>query len=101
MTELRRLKGRRFRVAYGCNEVIPGIRVTMNLLEQGHLKIADHPSTTMGLRREMAEYSWAVPVKTNDHRCDAMRYVCYSLNWLRRLQGKPVILSRRDCDTYL
>lgn len=94
--ELLRIKGRRFRVQFGRNEVIPGIRTCMNLLERGELKICDHPST-MGLRREMAEYSWEIgkedrPVKANDHLCDALRYVAFSLNWLRRSAGGKIAL---------
>ena len=62
------------------NDVIPGIRVTGNVLKNGELKIADK---CRHLREELMGYQWDEkksdqgldePVKKADHACDALRY---------------------------
>ena len=82
---LRRAPMRGFHVRTADNAVLDGIRVTMNLLTKEKVVIQDNKSN-QPLLDELADYVWDdkkeddMPLKVNDHHCDALRYVCYSLN---------------------
>lgn len=80
-------------VTDGVNAVVDGIRLVSTLLTVGRLKI--HRSCT-GLIAEIPGYSWSekhaekgedVPVKADDHGCDALRYGCATTRalWQQRI----------------
>ena len=69
------------------NDVLQGIRRTMNELANGGVTIAE--TDTRPLLDEMQEYEWDQtksedkPVKENDHAADALRYLVYSTRLTR------------------
>ncbi len=70
------VKGRRFNIRKANNDVLPGIRFTMNALANRKLTVSGR---CVHLLDELKSYSWDDkkedrPVKANDHFCDAMRY---------------------------
>lgn len=79
-TALRRL---RYKTKNADNEVIDGIRIVSSLMGEGKLKISTECEHTID---EIYTYSWDekksqargddIPLKENDHCCDAMRYAC-------------------------
>ena len=75
--ELRKHARRTFAIRRGYRPVLPGIRMTQNALETG--KVVISPNAT-DLLDEMDSYAWDpekddTPIKSNDHACDALRYV--------------------------
>lgn len=64
------------------NSVIDGIRFTGTLLSAGKIKIH---SSCDGILSEMESYRWDTDaaedavIKENDHGCDMMRYLCYTV----------------------
>ena len=87
--------GRYFRVMDADNDVLNGIRVTMNMFESGKLIIAPDNSNEYILD-EISGYTWDDvevdrPTKIDDHFCDALRYVTYGNN-KRIRKNNPVSL---------
>ena len=74
---LYRVRNRKFHVRKGKNDVIPGLRLTGSALAHGVITI--NPECA-ALIKELESYGWDetkpdVPIKANDHYCDALRYV--------------------------
>ncbi|MBP5718713.1 MAG: PBSX family phage terminase large subunit [Abditibacteriota bacterium] len=73
----------RYKVIKSKNDVLEGIKETATAIQTGKVKYLE---TCKCLIREMQGYVWddnAIedrPVKVNDHACDALRYLCYTLN---------------------
>ena len=71
------LQKRRYKVMKADNAVADGIRETATAMRSGRIKISDG---CRNLIRELQGYVWDekaggdVPLKLNDHACDAMRY---------------------------
>lgn len=74
-----------FKVKDAENSVLDGIRRVGNLLSGGNLFISPR---CKNLRKELVSYVWDsrsradgkdVPLKENDHACDALRYGCMEL----------------------
>lgn len=67
------------------NDVLPGISMVASMLTQGRIKI--NKDNCPNLVMELGLYIWddkkalrgvEAPLKTNDHSCDALRYIIYS-----------------------
>ena len=69
----------RFSVRKARNEVLPGIRMTANMLKNGIIKIGSECKDAI---REFGLYRWDEkgevdkPIKENDHAMDDVRYFC-------------------------
>lgn len=72
----------RFRVRKARNQVLPGIRLVTELLQQGKLGFCPACKDTI---REFGLYCWSddptkdTPVKENDHAMDDVRYFCMTV----------------------
>ena len=79
--ELLQMPGRDFLVRRGKNDVLPGIRVTGNLLDKGQLIIDPEAQDIID---ELQSYAWDVkkpdtPAKEHDHFLDGLRYAAMDL----------------------
>jgi PBSX family phage terminase large subunit len=83
------------------NEVLEGIQTVGMALADGRLKIH---SSCKNLARELATYSWDPtaakrgedkPLKSQDHACDALRYVCQRVI-KRGVYGAPVEMETQS-----
>lgn len=79
------LKRRRLRALEAKNDVYSGITFVANLISNQELKVLECCPTLIG---EIEMYAWdpkkalngdEAPIKKNDHTCDALRYVVYSV----------------------
>ena len=77
------LRNKGFRVLAADNDLVPGIVTTATRLDSRDIALGDCPK----LRDELQTYSWDetsqergddVPIKGNDHSCDALRYFAHS-----------------------
>ena len=73
------------------NDVLPGIRLVMSLLEAGALRFSPMCKDCI---REFGLYRWAEgdrPEKRDDHAMDEVRYFCATV--LRRLGKQCIVYS--------
>lgn len=79
------LRRQRFKVSKANNSVLDGIRTVASAFSEGNLKVS---SECVNLIDELHTYSWDKkaqergvdkPVKSHDHCCDALRYLCMKL----------------------
>lgn len=92
--ELLKRRKRAFTVRSANNSVIPGIRLTNNVLSKGTVKI--DKSGCKDLIDELNTYAWDPtridkPIKANDHACDALRYAIMDV---LPTTNRPVALPR-------
>ena len=72
----------KFPVKHALNDVLSGIRVTSSMLQAGRVVIHKRCSAAI---KEFGLYSWDSksledkPLKTNDHACDEIRYMCFTV----------------------
>lgn len=72
----------RFHCLNADNDVANGIAVTAKMLGNGCVKVSERCENLIS---EMGMYSWAdgakgdAVIKENDHACDALRYLCYTV----------------------
>jgi len=78
------LQSRDLPVEEANNDVLPGIKTVGKFISQNNIVIREN---CVNLKKELHSYSWDskaalkgkdIPLKTNDHACDALRYCLYS-----------------------
>lgn len=83
-----------FKVLGAKNDVVDGIRETATAMKIGRLKLNPECKHTI---KEMQSYSWDEkaseerPIKENDHACDAIRYMVYTMRIVQKRGNRNAI----------
>lgn len=79
-----RYRNTKFTVIEASNKVLPGIKTVLNGFGSGKLIILKNKNNQY-LLDELTSYAWEekdedIPIKRDDHHCDALRYAYYTRN---------------------